>query len=124
MLDKDILLYFEPLDQYEKFYQKYYEYKNDREKLRELLRSEDNYSKYRLPEVFPDISFFRTTTLTDSEYTNDIAIRKHRRYGPMFFHNHTFVEINYVLSGSADNTINGKYIKMTEGDLCFIKPRF
>ena len=52
----------------------------------------------------------------------DIYISTHPRYSNPVLHNHEFVELIYVMSGSCINYIEGKAIAMKAGDLCFMAP--
>lgn len=56
----------------------------------------------------------------------DVAIHKHPRYFPTFFHGHEFYEINYVISGSCTHTFknssNVEDLKLKAGDILFIPP--
>ncbi|ATO54965.1 AraC family transcriptional regulator [Loigolactobacillus coryniformis] len=50
----------------------------------------------------------------------DIYISKHNRYAPYPTHTHTFLEMNYMLSGKADEIINGKKVHLKAGDLVLL----
>jgi AraC-like DNA-binding protein/mannose-6-phosphate isomerase-like protein (cupin superfamily) len=52
----------------------------------------------------------------------NVLLLKHNRYSPAFEHFHSYFEIFFVLFGSCTNTIGGKRILMTAGQLCFIAP--
>lgn len=54
--------------------------------------------------------------------TTDIYLSVHPRYSYPILHNHEFVELIYVMSGSCINYINGEAISMKKGDLCFMTP--
>ncbi|MGT2750525.1 AraC family transcriptional regulator [Streptococcus orisasini] len=66
----------------------------------------------------------RGLTITRSKMyeTTDIYISIHPRYSYPILHNHEFVELIYVMSGSCINYINGQAISMKKGDLCFMAP--
>lgn len=49
-----------------------------------------------------------------------IYISKHHRYAPMPLHVHSFVELNYIYSGSCIQHINGERIVLTEGQMCLL----
>jgi YesN/AraC family two-component response regulator len=53
---------------------------------------------------------------------HNAIITKHNRYTPMFFHEHKFFEIMYVLSGSCKQHYSDKIVTLKEGDLCLIAP--
>lgn len=59
----------------------------------------------------------------DEKYFFDkgpIFISKHHRYADMPLHMHTFIEMNYVYSGVCHQILNGKEIKLTEGQICLL----
>ncbi|WP_438495623.1 AraC family transcriptional regulator [Paenibacillus sp. IHBB 3054] len=62
---------------------------------------------YRMPASF----FFRE---------HDIYIRKHNRFAPMREHVHEFIELNYVYSGGCSQVIEGKEIRLSEGQVCIL----
>ncbi|MDR2303909.1 MAG: AraC family transcriptional regulator [Treponema sp.] len=54
--------------------------------------------------------------------TKNVILVKHNRYSPVFEHSHDSFETIFVFSGYCSNTIQGKRIKMSQGQLCFIPP--
>ncbi|MCM3412760.1 helix-turn-helix domain-containing protein [Metabacillus litoralis] len=59
----------------------------------------------------------------DEKYFFDkgpIFISKHHRFADMPLHMHTFIEMNYVYSGVCRQLLNGKEIKLTEGQICLL----
>ena len=52
----------------------------------------------------------------------NVSIVKHPRYFPLFFHEHAFFEIIYVLSGSCIQHFQEKNIRLLKGDLCLMAP--
>lgn len=50
----------------------------------------------------------------------EIYIAKHNRFASYPTHSHTFVEINYVLSGKAVEIVNGQKIILENGDLLLL----
>ncbi|MFT8748500.1 AraC family transcriptional regulator [Liquorilactobacillus nagelii] len=50
----------------------------------------------------------------------DIYVSKHNRFAPYPLHSHTFLEINYMLEGKADQIVNGKPITLNRGDLLLL----
>lgn len=52
----------------------------------------------------------------------NVSIIKHPRYIPLFFHEHAFFEIIYVLSGSCFQHFAEKKIGLHRGDLCLLAP--
>lgn len=57
---------------------------------------------------------------------SDVAIHKHLRYFPAFFHKHYFFEVCYVLSGSCDHTLHSDWksvaLTLRSGDILIIPP--
>ncbi|WP_461214892.1 AraC family transcriptional regulator [Lacticaseibacillus sp. GG6-2] len=49
-----------------------------------------------------------------------LIIRKHNRFAPYPLHSHLFFEINYMLRGCATEYINGKRVKLSEGDVLLL----
>lgn len=49
-----------------------------------------------------------------------IQLRKHHRFSPMPLHRHTFIEINYIYSGTCTQQINGEEVLLREGQLCLL----
>lgn len=52
----------------------------------------------------------------------NISIIKHPRYLPLFFHEHEFFEINYVLSGNYIQHFGDRSVSLTQGDFCLLAP--
>ena len=50
----------------------------------------------------------------------EIYISKHPRFAPYPKHSHSFIEMNYVLQGTATEIINDKEITLNRGDLILI----
>lgn len=50
------------------------------------------------------------------------SIVKHTRYFPLFYHEHAFFEMIYVLSGTCTQTFSDRKIELTVGDLCIMAP--
>ena len=51
-----------------------------------------------------------------------LCIQRHVRFTPHYRHMHTYVEINYMYSGSCINKVDGRDIEMQAGDFIFMKP--
>ncbi|TCN25366.1 AraC family transcriptional regulator [Mesobacillus foraminis] len=49
-----------------------------------------------------------------------IFISKHHRFADMPLHLHSFIEINYVYSGTCKQNINGKEVTLTRGQVCLL----
>ncbi|MCC8104098.1 MAG: AraC family transcriptional regulator [Clostridiales bacterium] len=52
----------------------------------------------------------------------DVAVLRHYRYLPAFFHTHGFFEITYVFEGECTNYFTDTSLRMQIGDLCLIAP--
>lgn len=88
-----------------------------------IVSEEDGQLDYR--DFYQETSRDRKgLTITRSKLyeTTDIYISTHPRYSYPILHNHEFVEVIYVLSGSCINYIDGKAVTMKQGDLCFMAP--
>lgn len=51
------------------------------------------------------------------------SIVKHPRYFPLFYHEHSFFEMIYVLSGSCTQIFEDREILLNAGDLCIMAPK-
>jgi AraC-like DNA-binding protein/mannose-6-phosphate isomerase-like protein (cupin superfamily) len=61
--------------------------------------------------------------LLEDQFINsdmDIAFFHHLRYLPVYWHQHDFFELVWVLHGSCTNYIVGQQLEMNEGDICII----
>lgn len=57
----------------------------------------------------------------DSLLTNSkIAIMKNTRFTNIFNHSHEVIEITFVYSGTCTQNIDGKIVKMKQGDICIL----
>lgn len=52
----------------------------------------------------------------------NVAVVKHPRWFPLFFHAHEFFEINYVLSGSFAQRLDDRRVALEAGELCMLAP--
>lgn len=65
----------------------------------------------------------RKNTLVLNNYffkNKNIYISKHNRYAPYPMHTHTFLEINYMLRGGADEVVGHENIHLNQGDLLLL----
>lgn len=60
--------------------------------------------------------------LNEIESGEEITVQVHERYGYPILHNHSFIEIAYVYSGSCTHYIEKQSFTMQEGDLCILAP--
>ena len=49
-----------------------------------------------------------------------IYVSKHNRYAPYPLHTHQFFEMNYMLQGHADETVNGQRVHLSQGDVLLL----
>ena len=52
----------------------------------------------------------------------DVFMNTHPRYMPLYKHKHRFFELQYVISGTLNQTVGGQDLLLHEGDVCFIAP--
>lgn len=50
----------------------------------------------------------------------DVYISKHNRFAPYPTHTHTFLEMNYMLTGHAEQLVNDKKVVLHQGDLLLL----
>ncbi len=63
----------------------------------------------------------RSPVLNDYFFTQrHLIIRKHNRFAAYPVHSHQFFEINYMLRGCATEYVNGKCIKLSQGDVLLL----
>lgn len=49
-----------------------------------------------------------------------IYVSKHNRFAPYPLHSHQFFEMNYMLQGHADETVNGDRVHLSQGDVLLL----
>lgn len=70
------------------------------------------------PEQFKK-SFSEDYFIQDNQ---NVAIVKHSRFMPVFYHRHSFFEMAYILCGQCTQYLNGSALHLQTGDLCLIAP--
>jgi AraC family transcriptional regulator, melibiose operon regulatory protein len=65
-----------------------------------------------LPTIVPVDNFFKPD--------QNVVFLKHPRYVKFTEHRHSFIEMNYVLSGTSKQFIDGKEVILKQGDLCLL----
>lgn len=72
--------------------------------------------------INPNLSTDRHIPVLNNYFfrNKDIYISKHNRYSAYPTHTHLFLEMNYMLSGHADEIVNGKKIHLQAGDLLLL----
>ena len=90
--------------------------------IRSMLSSspaDKNIAKNTLSSLLLEPNIRETDIFTPQ---TDIMVTKHPRYFPAVKHSHDFFEIQYVLSGTIQQTISQKEMTLHTGDFCFIAP--
>lgn len=87
-----------------------------------------------ITDIFEDFSSYVDSNIVDkiiqanlkenSFFQNgaDVALYRHLRYLPVYWHSHSFIEIVCVFEGTCTNYIHDKEIQMIPGDICIISP--
>ncbi|PKG23845.1 AraC family transcriptional regulator [Niallia nealsonii] len=79
----------------------------------ELVESELTFSpNSQSPSVVPIDHFFKPN--------QNVVFIKHPRFVRFTEHRHSFIEMNYIYSGTCKQYINGKEIILKQGDLCLL----
>jgi AraC family transcriptional regulator, melibiose operon regulatory protein len=66
----------------------------------------------QVPDTVPVDYFFKPE--------QNVVFLKHPRYIKFTEHRHSFIEMNYVYSGTCTQYINGQEVILKEGDLCLL----
>lgn len=61
-------------------------------------------------------------TVNDTVSPANVTVTIHRRYGYPILHNHEYIEIVYVASGSCEHHLEDTQFTMNEGDVCVVAP--
>lgn len=70
------------------------------------------FSQNKEPDIVPVDYFFKPD--------QNVVFLKHPRYIQFTEHRHSFIEMNYVYSGTSKQYINGKEVILKKGDLCLL----
>ncbi|WP_462411605.1 helix-turn-helix domain-containing protein [Neobacillus sp. Marseille-QA0830] len=106
----------------ESLYRKYSQLKDNTKALNEFLEAIHDEPELKDIMVHPEnIPQYRYEDKFISNNHN-VAIIKHPRFIPFFFHEHSFFEIVYILSGACKQRMRGKTFTFVQGDLCLIPP--
>lgn len=120
----------------ELFYKKYYELKDDPEKLDRFIQDfgmekikerrliVPHWHLYPIEQRVPheNISIPEQYIFDDKMSSRDAFLSKHNRYSPVYLHTHSYFELFYVLAGQCRQTIRDENMTLQAGDLCFIAP--
>lgn len=75
-----------------------------------------------------DHSIFKTSAdrvVSFDKLVNDgeqITVRRHTRFIDYPKHSHDYIEINFMVSGSSTQRVDGELVELKEGDLLFLSP--
>lgn len=112
----------------ERFYQQYYNVKQDKWMLEDFLESLDFNEVIQRRLIVPEVSGgwmpsdMKDEAYFDAEDKNHIVISKHNRFTPPFRHRHIFFELAYVVKGHCSQDVGKDRIEMEEGDFCLLAP--
>lgn len=112
----------EKINSYESFLKEYFEVQDDQEKFyRFLIKHQNDRKVWRIKN--PDSIFNK---MMEERWFlkkhQNVALVKHMRYIPFFFHQHKFFDCTCVISGSCKEHFRDKVLTLTEGDLCLLSP--
>lgn len=112
----------------ERFYQQYYNVKQNQWMLEDFLKNLDFNEVIRRRLIVSEVSGgwmpsdMKDETYFDLEDKNHIVISKHNRFTPPFKHRHIFFELAYVVKGRCSQDIGNDHIEMEAGDFCLLAP--
>lgn len=123
MTREELIEYYSRFDDDELFYRDYYHAAGS-EAIYEIAARLKRDPLQALDVWIPEIGVQDGTCLSELMLgsQNNVSVRKHSRYNPLFSHMHAFFEIIYVLSGQCENVVAGTPIHMKEGDICILAP--
>lgn len=64
----------------------------------------------------------QVNTVKDVDNDSHLYVSRHFRYSLPIMHNHDYIEIVYVYSGTCLHFLNDSFFEMKEGDLCILAP--
>ena len=106
----------------EKIYREYYFMKKTPEKVKDFVKSHSDHELEVGWVLNPELL---NQHAGEDEFISEkynVSLVKHPRYLPVFYHEHDFFEIIYVLSGTCTNSFRDSTEKLTAGDLCLLAP--
>lgn len=106
----------------EKIYREYYFMEKTAEKIEKFKACHSDHKQETEWLLQPELmnEHAREEQFISEKY--NVSLIKHPRYLPLFYHEHDFFEIIYVLSGTCTNSFQDSTEKLTAGDLCLIAP--
>lgn len=106
----------------EKIYREYFFIDKTPEKMAEFQRKYADHSTEANWAVNPDTLNRHAKEEEFIAECNNVSLVRHPRYIPLFYHEHDFFEMIYVLSGSCTNYYEDTEENLKAGDLCLIAP--
>ena len=106
----------------EKLYREYFFIDKTPEKMAEFQRKYADHSTEANWAVNPDTLNRHAKEEEFIAECNNVSLVRHPRYIPLFYHEHDFFEMIYVLSGSCTNYYEDTEENLKAGDLCLIAP--
>src|SRR5699024_11024000 len=87
----------------------------------EIKQKKANHHIDDLPNYAVNKKSHKDKILNDYFFRNrDVYISKHSRFADYPEHSHQFLEMNYMLSGTCDQIVNGEPVHLNQGDLLLI----
>lgn len=88
---------------------------------KEQLNSQKFCSDYKDKSMTSTDTYYKIPVFTEDFFKNKlIYISKHNRYADYPDHTHTFLEMNYMLSGTATEYISGEKVELNTGDIVIL----
>lgn len=88
---------------------------------KEQLKSKKFQPDYTDKSVMNSNSYYKIPVFTEDFFKNkQIYISKHNRYADYPKHTHTFLEMNYMLSGNATEYIGNEKVSLNTGDILIL----
>ncbi|MFD1550110.1 AraC family transcriptional regulator [Levilactobacillus fuyuanensis] len=89
---------------------------------KEQLKSYEFHNDIPLAAYDSQLTKRRNTLVLNNYFfkNKNIYVSKHNRYAPYPMHTHTFLEVNYMLRGEADEVVGSKEIHLNQGDLLLL----
>lgn len=92
---------------------------NDIEK--EQLEDQEFHSDFGQKSIMGQQANYKIPVFTDDFFKNqDLYISKHNRFADYPNHTHTFLEMNYMLSGNATEFIGKNKVELHQGDILIL----
>lgn len=106
----------------ESFYREYYELQQTKQNLTPFYAKYKDETEYLQYVQQPQSIGQCTSENRFISLDKNVSLIKHPRYTPVFYHEHVFFEIIYVLSGTCTQIFEDQEIILKTGDLCIMAP--